>query len=319
MTPAPPDPVTTSPEHLSPIAQHVLRYTYPGSTPKNGRVIDLGARSAAAALELSVDDALRSDDVDLERWRPRVYDNALEGWRAPGDGLTAACWLDAPGGTRRCEVALEERRRARDASTSLHALGGETGWENARAPPAGSQNGFFAIGIYNGKNENNLGTLWRSAFQLGAAYAFVIGRRFKKEPSDTMKTWTQIPMMEYESWDDFARNTPFGAVLVGVEMGGEPLETFEHPRNAVYVLGSEDTGLNTSQLRACRHHIALPSVDDRSPSYNVAVTGAIIMYDRELKRRARERERFAASLAANRREGIDSVKLRELIRARAGA
>ena len=313
MTAGPPD----SSDGLS---HHVLRYIYPGSTPKNGRIIDLGARSAAGALELSVDDTLRSDDVDLERWRPRVYDNALEGWRLPGDGLTAACWMDAPGGTRRCEVALEERRRANGASTSLgDGEGEETGWENARAPPPGSQNGFFAIGIYNGKNENNLGTLWRSAFQLGAAYAFVIGRRFKKETSDTTKTWTQIPMYEYENWDDFARSAPFGAVLVGVEMGGEPLVTFEHPRNAVYVLGSEDTGLNTTQLRACRHHIALPSVGDRSPSYNVAVTGAIIMYDRELKRRARERALSASRRPPNRRDGIDSVKPRELNHARTGA
>jgi len=28
---------------------------------------------------------------------------------------------------------------------------------------------YFGIGIYQGKTESNVGTLWRSAYQLGAA------------------------------------------------------------------------------------------------------------------------------------------------------
>ena len=35
---------------------------------------------------------------------------------------------------------------------------------------------------------------------------------------------------------------------VGIEMGGVPLDTFVHPRRAVYILGSEDNGLS-SMLR----------------------------------------------------------------------
>ena len=30
-----------------------------------------------------------------------------------------------------------------------------------RAPAVGEQNGYFGIGIYNGKNTQNLGTLWK--------------------------------------------------------------------------------------------------------------------------------------------------------------
>jgi hypothetical protein len=59
-------------------------------------------------------------------------------------------------------------------------------------------------------------------------------------------------------------------------------------------------------LRACRHHIALPTTGERAPSFNVAVTGALIMYDREVKRR--RAAAAAARPARNRREGIDSVK-----------
>ena len=38
-----------------------------------------------------------------------------------------------------------------------------------------SDAGFFAVGVYNSKSADNVGTLWRSAFQLGAAYIFTIG------------------------------------------------------------------------------------------------------------------------------------------------
>lgn len=34
---------------------------------------------------------------------------------------------------------------------------------------------YFAIGIYHPKTEMNMGTLWRSAYQLGASYIFTIG------------------------------------------------------------------------------------------------------------------------------------------------
>jgi tRNA(Leu) C34 or U34 (ribose-2'-O)-methylase TrmL len=289
--------------------RHVLRYMYPGSTPKNGRVIVLPAGTLGDGKygDEDIDSEfcvalLKRDGVNVDRWRVRVYDNSLDGWRLLGVGITSLCWNHVGPSLRRCELQLEEKPQP--ASTSaMDALDLNT----CRAPAVGEQNGYFGIGIYNGKNTQNLGTLWRSAYQLGAAFAFVIGRRFKKEASDTPKSWTQIPTFEYSDWDDFVRKSPVSAVWVGVEMGGTPLENFEHPRNAVYILGSEDTGLNTTMLRACQHHIALPTTGTRSPSFNVAVTGAIIMYDRELKRRA-----AAAKLAAlptqNRRDGVDSVK-----------
>ena len=71
------------------------------------------------------------------------------------------------------------------------------------------------------------------------------------------------------------------------------------------MLGSEDTGLNTTMLRACRHHIALPTTGERAPSFNVAVTGALIMYDPGGEASPRRRR---CSTQRNRREGIDSVK-----------
>eukprot|EP01047_Picozoa_sp_COSAG01_P129466 COSAG01_NODE_58919_length_303_cov_0.759804_1_plen_52_part_10 len=44
-------------------------------------------------------------------------------------------------------------------------------------PPAtaASGDGFFGIGIVHGKSRANQGTLWRSAYQLGAAFTFTVG------------------------------------------------------------------------------------------------------------------------------------------------
>ena len=97
-----------------------------------------------------------------------------------------------------------------------------------------------------------------------------------------------MPFVQHDDWNAFAAAAPRGALWVAIEMGGEPLETFEHPERAVYVLGSEDSGLPESVVRACHRHVALPA--SRSASYNVAVAGSIVMYDRLAKEAGRERE-----------------------------
>ena len=56
------------------------------------------------------------------------------------------------------------------------------------------------------------------------------------------------------------QSLPYSAQLIAVEMGGEPLETFEHPKRAVYVLGSEDNGIPDSMLRMCHARVTLPCV-----------------------------------------------------------
>ena len=79
-------------------------------------------------------------------------------------------------------------------------------------------------------------------------------------------------------WAAFAEFAPVGATWVAIEMGGEDLLTFEHPQNAIYLLGSEDNGLPDAVVQACHRHVALPS--KRYDSYNVAAAGSIVMYDR---------------------------------------
>lgn len=138
--------------------------------------------------------------------------------------------------------------------------------------------GYFEVGIYHPKTEMNIGTLWRSAYQLGASGIFTIGRRYKKQSSDTLGVMNQIPLRDYETWEDFCALRPRGAVLVGVEMGGQNLSAFTHPRCAVYLLGAEDHGLPDKVRNICNRVVSIEA--ERMESYNVSVAGSIVMWHR---------------------------------------
>lgn len=136
--------------------------------------------------------------------------------------------------------------------------------------------GFFEIGIYHPKCGENIGTLWRSAYQLGALGIFTIGKRYKIQSSDTLKTYKQIPLRHYKDFDDFSDHRPFDVPLIGIEMGGINLSSFSHPKSALYLLGAEDHGLPEFIQEKCQGIISLNA--ERTESYNVAVAGSIVMY-----------------------------------------
>lgn len=142
--------------------------------------------------------------------------------------------------------------------------------------------GFFEIGIFHGKAAVNLGTLWRSAYQLGAAGIFTIGRRYKMQSSDTCKSWRHIPLRQYDTIDELIAALPHSCPLIGIEMGGHSLSEFTHPERACYLLGAEDHGLPDAIIQRCHQLVSLEAA--RTPSFNVAVAGSIVMYDRLIKR-----------------------------------
>ena len=143
------------------------------------------------------------------------------------------------------------------------------------------EQGFFGIGIQNGKTPENLGVLWRSAQNLGASYIFTIGNRYAKQSCDTHKAVGAMPYFHYETFEDFYSNLPKGAMLVGVELDEKAvaLETFEHPRRAVYLLGAEDHGLSKIAKEKSHYLVKFKSI----LSLNVSIAGSIVMYDRQSK------------------------------------
>ena len=141
--------------------------------------------------------------------------------------------------------------------------------------------GYFGIGVYQVKRTENVGMLWRSAWQLGAAFLFTIGTRYKPMSDDVFKSWLQVPLFRYDTFAEMTATSAYSCQLVGVEMAGTPLPGFVHPDRAVYVLGAEDGGLPNEIRDRCHQVISIPSV--RTASYNVAVAGTLVMYDRMVK------------------------------------
>ena len=144
-----------------------------------------------------------------------------------------------------------------------------------------SRRGFFAIGIQGGKNAINMGTLWRSANILGAAYIFTVGRRYKRQSSDTLKSWRHMPLFHLSDLEDMHTHLPHDCRLVGIELDPDavPLEGYQHWDRAVYLLGAEDHGLSSAARLLCHDLIVLPG----ERSMNVSVAGSIVMYDRLAK------------------------------------
>ena len=141
--------------------------------------------------------------------------------------------------------------------------------------------GYFGIGCLNMKTKFNYGTLFRTAQVMGADFIFLIGARFEKQASDTMKSWRHIPTYNYKDFQDFQDHRPYGCKLVGVELleTATPLKDFKHPKQACYLLGSEDSGLSSEALKACQDVIYIPT----ARSLNVSVAGSIVLYDRITK------------------------------------
>jgi tRNA G18 (ribose-2'-O)-methylase SpoU len=137
---------------------------------------------------------------------------------------------------------------------------------------------YFEIGVYHPKTVENIGTLWRTAYQLGAAGVFTIGKRYKKQASDPFNAPRHIPLRNYADFPAFLENRPSGSLLVGIEQAGTLLSDFDHPPQAVYLLGAEDYGLPDFVLQKCQAIVSLEAMI-RS-SYNMAVAGSIVMYDR---------------------------------------
>lgn len=143
--------------------------------------------------------------------------------------------------------------------------------------------GYFGIGIYDWRHEENIGTLWRSALTFGADFIFTVGRPYKHQPSDTVKAPRHVPLYDYPTFERFAELMPRGAPLVAVEQcdGATTLPEFQHPERAIYLLGSEANGLPADVLERCHHHVIVPS--ERAICLNVAVAGSLVLYDRFVK------------------------------------
>lgn len=142
----------------------------------------------------------------------------------------------------------------------------------------GLNRGYFAIGAEGISKPMNLGNMVRSAHAFGASFVFTVGAEVNllKARSDTSKAPLHVPLYHWDSPADMA--LPQGCRLVGVELvdAAVDLPSFRHPMQAAYVLGPERGALSSELLSACDHVVKIPTAF----CINVAMAGAIVMYDR---------------------------------------
>ena len=138
--------------------------------------------------------------------------------------------------------------------------------------------GYFAIGAERISKPLNLGNLQRSAHAFGAKFFFTIGahpRAFESH-ADTSKASHHLPMYHWANAGEMV--LPLHCKLVVVELieGATDLPAFRHPLHAAYVLGPELGMLSGELLSRCDYTIKIPTAF----CINVAMAGAIVMYDR---------------------------------------
>lgn len=138
--------------------------------------------------------------------------------------------------------------------------------------------GYFAIGAERMSKSLNLGNLMRSAHGFGASFTFTVGATYRalEARADTSKGQLHLPHYNWQSIEEMA--LPQGCKIVGVELLDEAIDlpSFRHPLRAAYILGPEMGSLSPAMLERCDYTVKIPT----SFCVNVAMAGAIVMYDR---------------------------------------
>lgn len=138
--------------------------------------------------------------------------------------------------------------------------------------------GYFGIGVQGLSKPMNAGNLFRSAHAFGAGFLFTVGAAYSTRDgrSDTSNAPSQVPFYNFD--DVESMRLPQGCELVGVELLDDAVDlpSFRHPGRAAYVLGPERGSLSPDMLGRCAHTVKIPT----RFCINLAVTGALVMYDR---------------------------------------
>ena len=139
--------------------------------------------------------------------------------------------------------------------------------------------GYCGIGIIGNKFDSNIGTLWRSAYAMGADFIFTIGKRYKHDVTDTCRARKHIPLFNFDTYEEFRKTIDCDVVCIETQCATHRLNIFRHPEKCVYLLGAEDSGIPDSILKQSSCVIEIPS----NICLNVAVAGSIVLYDRTIK------------------------------------
>lgn len=138
------------------------------------------------------------------------------------------------------------------------------------------------IGLYECKDDKNLGAVLRAAHAFNASFVAFSGKL--EIPShcvlktDTSRAVKQIPTFKT---DDLLIHQPLGASLVCVELTDHAtsLIPFNHPQQAYYIFGPENGSIPDSIIKKSNLVIKIPTVI----CLNLAAAVNVVLYDRLAK------------------------------------
>ena len=100
--------------------------------------------------------------------------------------------------------------------------------------------------------------------------------------TDTAKSFRRIGEFV---WDEIGlissmRDSGHKIVAIELENGATAVTDFNHPENALYIIGAEDKGISREILNTVDETVIIPA--DKKWSFNAADSATIVMYDLSL-------------------------------------
>lgn len=138
---------------------------------------------------------------------------------------------------------------------------------------------YSGIALFNPKNHINVGSVLRAAYCFDSSFVAILsGNRYRKSLTDTVSAHRHLPLFHAQNLKDII---PFDCIPVAVDLveGAVPLQDYEHPKQAIYVFGSEDSTLGKQILDVCRDKIYIPM----RQCLNLAACVNVVLYDRAVK------------------------------------
>ena len=131
-----------------------------------------------------------------------------------------------------------------------------------------------ALALWHVADPGNIGTLIRTADAFGAAVALSEGCADPTAPKALRASAGAIFRVPIGRFDE-----PAGVRIALAARQGEPLSAVDLGERTVFVLGAEREGLPEDVVAAC-DAVASIELSDGAQSLNVAVAGAIALYER---------------------------------------
>lgn len=143
------------------------------------------------------------------------------------------------------------------------------------------QNSKVIVGLTNPKSPSNVGAVMRAAGCYGVNEVIYTGQRYQqaaKFSTDTKNISKRIPLTPVESLIPDKAND-INIVCVELVEGATPLPLFNHPENALYILGPEDGSISQKVVDQADHVVYVPTIG----CMNLAATVNVVLYDRLAK------------------------------------